>query len=121
MRRVMIDPTIILLLLLLPVFARHLFRLPGGLSHGALIGLSVGFVFFAVGHFVQTDGMRRMPPEWVPLRRFLIYATAALELAIAAAPGDQLPAGSRTASTAFGVHDLAYRDPLRFRSNLITF
>ncbi|NNU17519.1 hypothetical protein HK107_14395 [Parvularcula sp. ZS-1/3] len=51
----------------------HLYRL------GAIIGLSAAFIFFAVGHFVMTEGMIEMLPPFVPHRLLLVYATGVLE------------------------------------------
>jgi uncharacterized membrane protein len=50
-----------------------------------LIGLSIAFGFFAVGHFVRTAPMSEMLPPWVPNRVVLIYATGALEIFLALA------------------------------------
>ena len=45
-------------------------------------GLGIAFLFFALGHFVKTQGMVDMLPSWVPARFTLVYLTGALELAI---------------------------------------
>lgn len=49
------------------------------------IALAAVMVFAAAGHFAQTGPMSLMLPPWVPMRVPLVYATGALELAIAAA------------------------------------
>jgi uncharacterized membrane protein len=48
------------------------------------MSLAAGFAFTAVGHFLLTDKMADMLPEWVPLRTAIVYATGVLELAAAA-------------------------------------
>nr|WP_233709933.1 hypothetical protein [Aestuariicella albida] len=45
-------------------------------------GLGVAFLFFSMGHVVQTAGMIEMLPPWMPWRESLVYATGALEMAI---------------------------------------
>jgi len=50
----------------------------------AAIGLGILFVFTGIGHFLQTDEMASMLPEWVPGRVPLVYLTGVLEFAIAA-------------------------------------
>lgn len=47
-------------------------------------GLGVLFVFTGIGHFIQTEPMAQMLPEFVPYRVPLVYLTGALEFAIAA-------------------------------------
>lgn len=46
----------------------------------ASVGLSLFFIFTSVGHFVSTEGMARMLPDFVPYRVELIYLTGVLEL-----------------------------------------
>jgi uncharacterized membrane protein len=48
------------------------------------IGLGLLFLFTGSAHFIQTESMERMLPEWVPMRRLQVLATGFLELAIAA-------------------------------------
>lgn len=81
----MVTPLIVLGLLIIPF---GMFRLFGGKDRarlGGVIGLSLAFAFFGLGHFVQTLPMSQMLPPWVPLRVALIYATGVLEFALAAA------------------------------------
>lgn len=42
------------------------------------------FVFTGIGHFVQTEQLSWMLPDWVPQRILLIYATGVLEFLLAA-------------------------------------
>lgn len=50
----------------------------------AAYGAGALFVFTGIGHFVQTEQLSWMLPEWVPQKFFLVYATGVLEFAIAA-------------------------------------
>lgn len=55
------------------------------IRHGAAVGLSISFAFFAYGHFAMIDELVEMLPPWVPSRSTVILATGILEVAIAAA------------------------------------
>lgn len=46
----------------------------------ARAGLSLFFIFTAIGHFIRTEGMATMLPEFVPYRIALIYFTGVFEL-----------------------------------------
>ena len=46
----------------------------------ARVGLSLFFIFTAVGHFIRTEQMAEMLPPAVPYRIELIYFTGVLEL-----------------------------------------
>jgi uncharacterized membrane protein len=46
----------------------------------ARVGLSLFFVFTAIGHFIRTEAMAEMLPPAVPYRIELIYLTGILEL-----------------------------------------
>jgi uncharacterized membrane protein len=50
----------------------------------AATGMALLFLFTASGHFLQTDAMVSMLPDWVPGRVALVQATGVLELAMAA-------------------------------------
>ena len=85
----MTTPLIILGLLLLPYLAgrvahRQLGR-PRDRDFGAVLGLSIAFAFFGIGHFVQTQAMTEMLPPWIPMRVPLIYLTGLLEWFLAVA------------------------------------
>lgn len=79
----MITPTIILALLCGPALFWHVLGLKGGFQTGARCGLAAAFLFFAIGHFVQTEGMARMLPVSVPCPRQIIHLTGGLEFEIA--------------------------------------
>jgi uncharacterized membrane protein len=46
----------------------------------AKVGLTLFFLFTALGHFVRTEGMAEMVPPLIPYRVELIYITGVLEL-----------------------------------------
>lgn len=46
----------------------------------ARVGLTLFFVFTAIGHFVRTEEMSAMIPSFIPYRTELIYITGVLEL-----------------------------------------
>ncbi|GGX49927.1 DoxX family protein [Saccharospirillum salsuginis] len=100
----MITPIIILLILITPlVTAYAMTRGRGAAGHttpdwsrNAAWGLGGSFLFFSLGHFVQTEGMVAMLPPWVPERFALVYLTGVLELAIGLALF--LPAWQRRAA-----------------------
>lgn len=52
-------------------------------SSAAIWGLGLAFFFFALGHFVQTEGMINLLPPFVPFRKELVWLTGLLEIAIA--------------------------------------
>lgn len=60
-------------------------RLKPYLPLGAVVGLSLVFLFTAAGHFIRTDAMIAMLPEWMPWRRPIVYLTGILEIAFACA------------------------------------
>jgi uncharacterized membrane protein len=84
----MLTPVLMLLILTLPQLAdRAIARLRGGTASAASAawGLGLLFLFTASGHFLQLQPMVQMLPPWVPAREALVYATGALEIAIALA------------------------------------
>lgn len=50
----------------------------------AAIGIATMFMFTGVGHFVATEQMVQMLPEWVPLRTEIVYVSGVAEIAAAA-------------------------------------
>ena len=76
----------ILALLISPMVAAFIYTKVTGkavaIQHTACWGLGIAFLFFALGHFVKTQGMVDMLPPWVPARELLVYLTGVLELAI---------------------------------------
>ncbi|PAU89007.1 hypothetical protein CK507_04870 [Pseudomonas sp. WN033] len=83
----MLTPMIILAILITPLaiaFAYASYRSqPLEVRRPACYGMGLAFAFFAIGHFVQTEGMVAMLPAWVPWRLQLVYLTGVLELLIA--------------------------------------
>lgn len=51
---------------------------------GARIGLSLFLLMTGSAHFLSSEQMSLMLPDWLPLRLTLIYVTGALELTLAA-------------------------------------
>ncbi len=51
----------------------------------ARIALSMMLCFTAIGHFVYTNGMAIMMPEFIPFRKNLVYLTGLLEIVFAMA------------------------------------
>ncbi|MET1254128.1 hypothetical protein [Aliikangiella maris] len=82
----MVTPILILILLVLPLLIAFIGarskQAPVNVCLYACRGLAMTFFFFAVGHFVKTDGMVVMMPEWVPYRYFWVYVTGVLEVLI---------------------------------------
>jgi uncharacterized membrane protein len=83
----MTTPIVILALLTLPYLGLLLWNRVAGRTiepaSGAAVGLSLVFLFFGLGHFVQTASLAAMLPPWVPQRVLLIYITGALEWTLA--------------------------------------
>ena len=46
-------------------------------------GLIIVFLFFALGHFVLTEGMIAMLPGWIPCKASLVYLSGVWEILIA--------------------------------------
>jgi uncharacterized membrane protein len=59
----------------------------------ARIGMSVMLFFTAMGHFLYTDGMTAMIPDFIPFKSAVVYLTGAIE--ILAAIGLQFPKHQR--------------------------
>lgn len=81
----MTTPIIILCLLFLPLFVSWAVGGADTGRIGGVFGIALAFAFFGVGHFAQTEAMTQMLPSFVPFATPLVYATGALELAVAAA------------------------------------
>ncbi|WP_081459325.1 DoxX family protein [Pseudoxanthomonas suwonensis] len=85
----MTNIVIMLILLTGPyLLARSVSFFTGGrtinIRSAAAWGAGTLFIFTGIGHFVQTEQLTWMLPDWVPQRTFLIYATGVLEFVIAA-------------------------------------
>jgi len=84
----MTTPLLMLGLLTAPYFflghvQTHLAGHPTSRETRAAIGIATMFTFTGVGHFVATAPMVQMLPAWVPARTEIIYASGALEIALA--------------------------------------
>jgi uncharacterized membrane protein len=74
----MATPLIMLALMIGPWLVRRT-------RNAGAVGLGLLFVFTGVGHFVETEAMALMLPDWVPARVPLVYLTGVLEWAVALA------------------------------------
>jgi uncharacterized membrane protein len=86
----MTTPAIMLMLLtgpylLLELAGRSRGREVLDASTRGCLGITLVFLFTGTGHFVQTEGMVRMLPPWVPAAVPLVYITGVIELAAAIA------------------------------------
>jgi len=50
----------------------------------AVVGLSLLFIFTGLGHFMITEQLVIMMPEWVPERVLIVYLSGLFEFALAA-------------------------------------
>lgn len=88
----MITPLIVLTILFIPTLVAaviaHRTATYGIINLGGVLGYAAAFAFFSVGHFVITDEMVSMLPDFLPARRPIVYATGLLEggLALALLP-----------------------------------
>ncbi|KDM90057.1 hypothetical protein [Photobacterium galatheae] len=82
----MTTPLVILMLLCSPLLLSY-FAGKRGIEmrdRFASYGLGLAFLFFALGHFVATEGMVEMLPPWLPSRYAIVYLTGVFEVMIAA-------------------------------------
>ena len=72
-----------LLLITITVFSIGYIKLVHGVynySLAARIGFSVMLLFTALGHFMFTDGMAMMVPDFIPYKKELVYFTGIIEI-----------------------------------------
>ena len=84
----MITPLVMVALLVGPyLFLGHvqtnLAGHPTGKQTRAAIGIAIMFGFTGIGHFAATAAMTQMLPAWLPARTEIIYASGAIEMALA--------------------------------------
>ena len=83
----MITPIVMLALMVGPYaivqMSAIVLHRPGDSRRAGAIGLSLLFAFVGIGHFIQTESMSQMLPDWFPARIAFIYGTGVLELALA--------------------------------------
>jgi len=75
------KPLIVLLITF--TFALFVLKLVQGkynIACSARIAMSIMLLFTALGHFLYTDGMAMMIPDFIPLKKELIYFTAVVEI-----------------------------------------
>ena len=94
----MITPLIVLCILLVPLLGASIAGGRDGAALGGILGISAAFIFFGIGHFVQTDAMVAMLPDILPARREIVLTMGVLEFAIAV--GFLVPASRRFAGLA---------------------
>ncbi|WP_406682798.1 hypothetical protein N1F78_08845 [Seonamhaeicola sp. MEBiC1930] len=73
------------LIVLLVIFTITLFTLKFkqgtyNIALSARIGMSVMLLFTALGHFMFTNGMVMMVPEFIPFKKEMVYFTAIIEI-----------------------------------------
>ena len=83
----MITPIIILTLLIIPSLIALLLnrysQTAVNVLNAGYLGLVNCFLFFALGHFVKTDGMIAMLPSWMPAPYWVVIASGILEIIVA--------------------------------------
>ena len=79
----MTTPMIVICLLLLSYLAAWVIGGNKKTRFGGILGISLAFFFFGIGHYTHTDAMVAMLPDFVPFRRPIILGTGLLEFAIA--------------------------------------
>jgi uncharacterized membrane protein len=78
------KPLIVLLLVFIVCFGiTKLFYGKMNVRFPAIIAMSVMFIFTALAHFKYTEGMSMMLPDFVPLKKEVVYATGLLEIILA--------------------------------------
>jgi uncharacterized membrane protein len=77
------TPLVLLCLLIGPWAVTRLTKGAGPHANaGGRWGIAAVFAFTGLGHFLKTEGMMALLPEWVPLRYEVILFTGVLEIAL---------------------------------------
>jgi uncharacterized membrane protein len=80
------KPLIVLLVLFtLSLFASKLLQGKYNFALSGRIALSTMLLFTALGHFMFTEGMLLMIPDWIPFKKETVYITAIIEILAALA------------------------------------
>lgn len=75
------KPLIVLIFFsLAAIFAVRVFTGIYNFPLSARIGISVMLLFTAMGHFIFTDGMAMMIPDFIPFKKKIVYFTAFIEI-----------------------------------------
>jgi uncharacterized membrane protein len=78
------KPLLVLLLVFAVCFGiTKLFYGKMNVRFPAIISICVMFVFTALAHFKYTEGMSMMLPDFIPLKKEIVYATGLLEIILA--------------------------------------
>ena len=67
----------------LSVLISKLFFGKNNLLLSGRIAFAFMLLFTAIGHFVFTNGMSKMIPEFIPIKMFIVYATGVIEILFA--------------------------------------
>jgi len=80
----MITPIIILLLLTAPYgIIRLLKKDKYAIKKARIFGITLVFIYTGIGHFVKTDAMVTMIPEFFPQPVAIVYLTGVIEIVLA--------------------------------------
>ncbi|MDP2686301.1 MAG: hypothetical protein Q8O62_03710 [Aequorivita sp.] len=81
----MIPLIVLLSTFIISVFAVKLIRGESTFTFPARIAMSVMLLFTAIGHFIYTNGMAMMMPDFIPYKKEMVYFTGVIEIAAAIA------------------------------------
>mgnify|MGYP005819782403 FL=1 len=73
----------LIVLIAVSIIAVFVLKLLNGIYNiplSARIGMSVMLLFTAMGHFMFTDGMLMMIPDFIPFKKEIVYFTAIVEI-----------------------------------------
>lgn len=76
-----------IILIAVSILAMFILKILGGdyeISLSARIGMSAMLIFTAIGHLVFADGMALMVPDFLPLKKEIVYFTGIIEIVSAA-------------------------------------
>ncbi|WP_339840485.1 hypothetical protein [uncultured Maribacter sp.] len=75
------KPLIVLLVLFtITLFTLKFIQGTYNFAFSARMGMSAMLLFTALGHFMFTDGMSMMVPEFIPFKKEMVYFTAIIEI-----------------------------------------
>ncbi|REG87887.1 DoxX family protein [Winogradskyella sediminis] len=75
------KPLIVLIAFsIMAIFTLKLINGVYNITLSARIGMSIMLLFTAMGHFMFTEGMTMMIPDFIPLKKEIVYFTAMVEI-----------------------------------------
>ena len=75
------KPLIVLIAFsIIAIFTLKLINGVYNITLSARIGMSIMLLFTAMGHFMFTEGMTMMIPDFIPLKKEIVYFTAIVEI-----------------------------------------